>query len=506
MNRYLLGFDVGSSSVKASLVDADNGQCAATAFYPETEAPIKAVKAGWAEQSPDDWWLYLKQALKKVMAESGATGEQISAIGISYQMHGLVCVDRDMKPLRDAIIWCDSRAVGYGEQAFRELGSERCLNHLLNSPGNFTASKLAWVKQNEPDVFERIEKIMLPGDYIALRLSGTCNTTISGLSEGMLWDFRENRPAEFLMDYFGFPQSILPDVVPTFDIQSTVSTSAAAELGLKAGTPISYRAGDQPNNALSLNVFNPGEIAATAGTSGVVYGVLGEVNYDPKSRVNTFAHVNHLSQLASHNSPLTRLGVLLCINGTGILNAWIRRTIAPEGISYAEMNDFMSTVPIGSEGISIIPFGNGAERVLENKEPGASFHGINFNKHTKAHLMRAAQEGIVFSFCYGMEVMAEMGMQIQKIHAGRANMFLSDIFCQTLAATSGATIELLETDGSVGAAKGAGMGCGIYKDHDEAFASLRRLGTVMPDAKRKDDYLAAYERWKDTLGNIMSNE
>ena len=506
MNRYLLGFDVGSSSVKASLVDADNGQCAATAFYPETEAPIKAVKAGWAEQSPDDWWLYLKQALKKVMAESGATGEQIAAIGISYQMHGLVCVGRDMKPLRDAIIWCDSRAVGYGEQAFRELGSERCLNHLLNSPGNFTASKLAWVKQNEPDVFERIEKIMLPGDYIALRLSGTCNTTISGLSEGMLWDFRENRPAEFLMDYFGFPQSILPDVVPTFDIQSTVSTSAAAELGLKAGTPISYRAGDQPNNALSLNVFNPGEIAATAGTSGVVYGVLGEVNYDPKSRVNTFAHVNHLSQLASHNSPLTRLGVLLCINGTGILNAWIRRTIAPEGISYAEMNDFMSTVPIGSEGISIIPFGNGAERVLENKEPGASFHGINFNKHTKAHLMRAAQEGIVFSFCYGMEVMAEMGMQIQKIHAGRANMFLSDIFCQTLAATSGATIELLETDGSVGAAKGAGMGCGIYKDHDEAFASLRRLGTVMPDAKRKDDYLAAYERWKDTLGNIMSNE
>ena len=506
MNRYLLGFDVGSSSVKASLVDADNGQCAATAFYPETEAPIKAVKAGWAEQSPDDWWLYLKQALKKVMAESGATGEQIAAIGISYQMHGLVCVGRDMKPLRDAIIWCDSRAVGYGEQAFRELGSERCLNHLLNSPGNFTASKLAWVKQNEPDVFERIEKIMLPGDYIALRLSGTCNTTISGLSEGMLWDFRENRPAEFLMDYFGFPQSILPDVVPTFDIQSTVSTSAAAELGLKAGTPISYRAGDQPNNALSLNVFNPGEIAATAGTSGVVYGVLGEVNYDPKSRVNTFAHVNHLSHCSSHATPLTRLGVLLCINGTGILNAWIRRTIAPEGISYAEMNDFMSTVPIGSEGISIIPFGNGAERVLENKEPGASFHGINFNKHTKAHLMRAAQEGIVFSFCYGMEVMAEMGMQIQKIHAGRANMFLSDIFCQTLAATSGATIELLETDGSVGAAKGAGMGCGIYKDHDEAFASLRRLATVMPDAKRKDDYLAAYERWKDTLGNIMSNE
>ena len=333
---------------------------------------------------------------------------------------------------------------------------------------------------------------MLPGDYIALKLSGECNTTASGLSEGMLWDFQENRPAKFLMDYFGFPESVLPTVVPTFSVQSQVCRAAAEELGLKEGTPIGYRAGDQPNNALSLNVFNPGEIAATAGTSGVVYGVLGDVNYDPKSRVNTFAHVNHTAEA-------NRLGVLLCINGTGILNAWMRRTVAPEGISYAEMNDLMAAVPIGSEGVSVIPFGNGAERVLENREIGASIHGVNFNKHGKAHLMRAAQEGIVFSFCYGMEIMREMGMDIQKIHAGRANMFLSDIFRQTLASTSGASIELLETDGSVGAAKGAGMGCGIYKDHDEAFASLKRLAVIEPDLAHRDEYLAAYERWKAVL-------
>ena len=492
MKQYLLGFDVGSSSVKASLVDIESGQCAASAFYPESEAPIKAVKAGWAEQNPEDWWQYLKLSLRKIMAETGATGEQVKAIGISYQMHGLVCVDKDLKPLRDAIIWCDSRAVPYGERAFNELGSELCLSHLLNSPGNFTASKLAWVKENEPELFEKIHKIMLPGDFIALKLSGVCNTTASGLSEGMLWDFKENRPAKFLMDYFGFPESVLPEVVPTFSVQSQVSRAAAEELGLQEGTPICYRAGDQPNNALSLNVFNPGEIAATAGTSGVVYGVLGNVNYDPKSRVNTFAHVNHTAEA-------NRLGVLLCINGTGILNAWMRRTVAPEGISYAEMNEMMAAVPIGSEGVSVIPFGNGAERVLENREVGASIHGINFNKHTKAHLMRAAQEGIVFSFCYGMEIMRQMGMQIQKIHAGKANMFLSDIFRQTLASTSGATIELLETDGSVGAAKGAGMGCGLYKDHDEAFASLKRLAVIEPDLARRDEYLAAYERWKSLL-------
>lgn len=491
-NRYLLGFDVGSSSVKASLTNIDTGEIAASAFYPEHEAPITAVKAGWAEQDPQMWWDNAKLSLKKIMGETGAKGEDILAIGISYQMHGLVCVDKNQNVLRPAIIWCDSRAVPYGEKAFKSLGAEKCLGHLLNSPGNFTAAKLAWVKENEPELFDRIDKIMLPGDYIAMKLSGTINTTIGGLSEGIMWDFKEKKPAKFLLDYFGFPESILPDIVPTFSIQSTVSKSAASELGLKEGTPIAYRAGDQPNNAVSLNVFNPGEIASTAGTSGVVYGVLGDVNYDPKSRVNTFAHANYTLDT-------TRLGVLLCINGTGILNAWVRRNIAPEGISYQDMNTIIDRVPIGSDGVKIIPFGNGAERVLENEEIGCSIHGLNFNKHTRANIMRAAQEGIVFSFCYGMEIMEKMGMDIRKIHAGKANMFLSPMFRDTLAGTSGATIELYETDGSAGAAKGAGIGAGIYKDHDEAFATLKKLAVIEPDENRRDAYLNAYAEWKAVL-------
>ncbi|MEE3385426.1 MAG: FGGY family carbohydrate kinase [Prevotella sp.] len=491
-NRYLLGFDVGSSSVKASLVDADTGVTAASAFFPEKEAPILAVKAGWAEQDPQSWWNYAKQSLQKIMADTGAKGEDIKAIGISYQMHGLVCVDKNLKALRPSIIWCDSRAVPYGEKAFNDLGEKKCLSHLLNSPGNFTAAKLAWVKENEPEIYDQIYKVMLPGDYIAMRLSGTVNTTISGLSEGMMWDFSEKKPAKFLFDYFGFSEDMIADIVPTFAVQSVVSKEAADELGLKEGTPISYRGGDQPNNALSLNVFNPGEIASTAGTSGVVYGVLGEANYDNKSRVNTFAHVNYTTEL-------DRLGVLLCINGTGILNAWIRRNVAPEGISYSDMNDMMANIPIGSEGVTIIPFGNGAERVLENKEIGCSISGINFNKHSKAHIMRAAQEGIVFSFCYGMEVMTQMGMDIKKIHAGKANMFLSEIFRNTLAGVSGATIELYETDGSVGAAKGAGMGCGIYKDNEEAFHTLKKLAVIEPDLANRYAYLAAYNNWKAQL-------
>lgn len=492
---YLLGYDIGSSSVKASLVNAETGVCVASAFYPKVEAEIIAVQPGWAEQKPEMWWQNLKLATAAVMEQSAVSAEQIAAIGISYQMHGLVCVDKDLQVLRPAIIWCDSRAVGYGQKALETLGESVCLSHLLNSPGNFTASKLAWVKENEPDIYARIYKIMLPGDYIAMRMTGEVCTTVSGLSEGMFWDFKNNRVADFLMGYYGFDKSLIPDIRPTFSEQGRMTAAVAEELGLRAGIPVTYRAGDQPNNALSLNVFNPGEIASTAGTSGVVYGVNGTVNYDPQSRVNTFAHVNHTDEQ-------TRLGVLLCINGTGILNSWIKRTMGTD-VSYAEMNDLAAGVPIGSQGLSVIPFGNGAERVLGNKEPGCSLQGLNFNSHTRAHIMRAAQEGIVFSFKYGMEVMEQMGMHITNIHAGNANMFLSPIFRNTLAGVTGATIELYDTDGSVGAAKGAGMGAGIYKDNTEAFSTLKKLQVIEPDVQAAEQYQAAYALWKERLANVV---
>ncbi|MCF0204415.1 MAG: carbohydrate kinase [Muribaculaceae bacterium] len=489
---YLLGYDIGSSSVKASIVDAMSGKCLASDFFPKTEAPIIAHTQGWAEQEPENWWKYMKAATASVLDKARIAPEHIKAIGISYQMHGLVCVDKDHNVLRPAIIWCDSRAVPYGNDAFAKIGEQRCLSTLLNSPGNFTASKLAWVKENEPQVYEKIHKIMLPGDYIAMRLSGDICTTVSGLSEGMFWDFKNGCLSEDVMSHFGFDKSLIPDIVPTFSIQSQVSKEAAVELGLMPYTPITYRAGDQPNNALSLNVFEPGEIAATAGTSGVVYGVCGVVNYDPQSRVNTFAHVNHTSLQ-------TRLGVLAIVNGTGILNSWMKRNVAPEGMSYAEMNEYASQVPIGSDGVCVLPFGNGAERVLENREIGCRVCGVNFITHDKRHLIRAAQEGIVFAFKYGIEIMEQMGIPVRNIHAGHANMFLSPIFRHTLADVTGATIELCNTDGSVGAAKGAGIGVGIYRDHKEAFATLDRLAVIEPNDSTREQCHAAYERWKQHL-------
>jgi xylulokinase len=489
---YLLGYDLGSSSVKASLVDSQTGEVLATDFFPKKEMEIKAVKAGWAEQDPAIWWENLKQATKSVVAKAKINPAEIAATGISYQMHGLVLVDKNLHVIRDSIIWCDSRAVPCGEKAFAEAGKEKCLSHLLNSPGNFTLSKLAWVKENEPENYAKIKYYMLPGDYIAMRMTGRPCTTASGLSEGIAWDFKENMPAHFLYGYFGFDSGFIPEIVPTFGMQGTMTAETAAELGLAAGIPVTYRAGDQPNNALSLNVLNPGEVAATAGTSGVVYGVNEDAKYDPLSRVNSFAHVNHLPEQV-------RVGVLLCINGTAILNTWIKNNVAPEGISYAEMNELAKHIPAGSEGISIIPFGNGAERVLSNDEPACSIHGINFLRHGKAHLIRAAHEGIAYSFKYGMDIMNSMGIETKTIRAGHANLFLSPIFRQTLSDITGATIELYNTDGSIGAARGAGIGAGIYKNAEDAFYTLKKVITVHPQKENEKASLESYGRWLKAL-------
>lgn len=494
---YLLGYDLGTSSVKASLIDAATGACVAAASAPDTEAPVLSLNVGWAEQSPADWWEYLKQATHRLLHKADIDPADIHAIGLSYQMHGLVCVDKDHNLLRNAIIWCDSRGVPYGEKAAAEIGEPRCLEHLLNLPGNFTATKLAWVKEHEPQIFEKIHKVMLPADYIAMLMTGEICTTPSGLSEYMLWDFKNDAPAYFLMEYFGYDPAIFPEVKPCFAEQGRLTLKAAEELGLAPGTPVTYRAGDQPNNAVSLNVFNPGEIASTAGTSGVVYGINGNIAYDPQSRVNNFAHVNHTAA-----DP--RIGVMTCINGTGILNAWLRRNIMSKGISYPEMNELAAQIPVGADGVTVLPFGNGAERVLCNQQTGCSIQGLDFNRHDSRHIVRAAQEGIVFSFIYGIEIMKNLGLDVNRIHAGNANMFLSEVFRSTLANASGATIHLFDTDGSAGAARAAGIGAGIYTDNKEAFASLKKITEISPRNSLMQPTAEAYNRWKERLLKLIS--
>lgn len=488
---YSLGYDIGSSSIKCAIYDCETGTSIAHGSYPNEEMAISSPHPGWAEQDPETWWNYIVILTQQLVRTHSIDVSAIKTIGISYQMHGLVLVDDAQRVLRPSIIWCDSRAVEIGHKAFQDLTPKFCLSHLLNSPGNFTASKLKWVHDNEPEIYAKTAKAMLPGDFIAMKLTGEIATTVSGLSEGMYWDFKENRISRELLNLYGIDPAKLPGIVDTFSVHGTLSAAAAAALGLKEGTTVAYRAGDQPNNAFSLNVVKPGEIAATAGTSGVVYGVIDTVNYDEQSRVNPFAHVNH-----TVGDP--RLGVLLCINGTGILNSWLRRNIAA-GLSYNEINELAATVAIGSDGVTVIPFGNGAERILANKNIGSHIHSLDFNRHTRAHILRAAQEGIAFSFRYGIDIMKNMGMQISTIRAGQANMFLSPVFRSTLANATGAVIELLETDGAEGAARGAAVGCGYYSTISQAFASLKKIEEIAPEQNAMTQTSAAYNAWLNKL-------
>jgi xylulokinase len=489
----LLGYDLGSSSIKATLIKSTTGEVVASATYPRQEMKIISKKPGYAEQDPEIWWKNAASATQELLLKSRVPKDAIKAIGISYQMHGLVLVDKNQHVLRPSIIWCDSRAVEIGKKAFLDLGAEYCLSNYLNSPGNFTASKLKWVKEKEPEVFENIYKAMLPGDYLAMRMTGNINTTISGLSEGIFWDFKSKSVAEKILMYYGLDKKLLPDVVDTFSVQGELSAKAAEELGLAAGTKIAYRAGDQPNNAFSLNVLNAGEVAATAGTSGVVYGIIESPEYDPLSRVNTFVHVNHTKKAGKY-------GVLLCVNGTGILNSWLQKNMMV-GSSYEEMNEIAMHAPIGADGLSFIPFGNGAERIMENNDVGARLSGLNFNRHNQSHVLRAGQEGIVFAMNYGFNIMKDMGMELNTIRAGHANMFLSPLFRQAFANITSSAVELYNTDGAQGAARGAGVGAGIYGNYDEAFVGLKTIETVEPSPPLFGAYEDAYENWLKNLNN-----
>ncbi len=486
----LLGIDIGTSSIKVSIVDAQTQNCVATAQYPDTETGIISHQKGWAEQSPDMWWENVQQAILKANATKKYNPADIKAIGIAYQMHGLVCVDKQQRVLRDSIIWCDSRAVEIGNRAFNTIGHERSLKHLLNSPGNFTAAKLAWVKENEPAIFELIDKIMLPGDFIAMKLTGDITTSVAALSEGVFWDFKEQELSKDVFNYFGFDQSIIPAIKEVFTTHGNISAAVANQLSLQPGIPVTYKAGDQPNNALSLNVLEPGEVAATAGTSGVIYGVTDQLVFDQQSRINSFAHVNYVAQQK-------RIGVLLCINGTGILNSWIKK-VTGNIYSYQQMNEAAATVAAGSDGLKMLPFGNGAERMLGNQLLQSHIHQIDFNVHGPAHLFRAAQEGIAFAFRYGVDIMRENGMQPSVIRAGKANMFLSDVFTNCFVNATNIPVELHDCDGSVGAAKGAGIGVGFYISPKDAFSNAVPIDWVEPTQSRLYDEL--YNEWKELIG------
>ena len=491
---YYLGYDLGSSSIKVSIVCSKTGKNIHTLNEPSDEMQIISNQNDWAEQDPDSWWGHICNGTKRILKESKVNNKEIISIGISYQMHGLVIIDKKGNSLRNSIIWCDSRAVDIGNSAFNDLGSKKCSENLLNSPGNFTASKLKWVKENEPDTYRKIYKFMLPGDYIAFKMSDIVNSTRNGLSEGILWDYKENKVAEWLLNYYKIDTSLTPKIVENFTNQGEITSKAANETGLLAGTPITYRAGDQPNNALSLNVLKNGEVAATGGTSGVVYAVTNKLNSNESTRINHFAHVNY-----SNKNQL--IGKLLCINGAGIMYKWLKTNTSAK--SYQEMNNLADNIPIGSNGLIVIPFGNGSERMFNNKNIGTHFFNLNLNVHSEGHLYRACLEAIAFSFVYGIEIMKNDGTEIKLIKAGNDNLFRSQVFSNTVSTLINKNIEIYNTTGSVGAARASGLVDGNL-DKFSAFLSKNDHVNTFKPKKDNQQYVKAYNNWKNELKKLLN--
>ena len=493
---YCLGLDIGSSSVKAALVEVKSGKSILSVHEPKNEMNIISLNNDWAEQDPNMWWEYTCNAIKRVCKESHIDSKKITSIGISYQMHGLVIIDKDGEILRNSIIWCDSRAVNIGLEAFSQIGEEKCMSRLLNSPGNFTASKLKWVKDNEPEVYEKVYKYMLPGDYIAYKLTGEINTTRNGLSEGIIWDYKENKPANWLLEYYGIDTNLTPDLIDNFSVQGKTNSISSKETGLAINVPITYRAGDQPNNALSLNVFNAGEAALSGGTSGVIYSITNNLNSKEPSRINHFAHVNYTDNLKC-------IGKLLCINGAGIQYRWLRNHSIDA--SYEKMNEMASKISVGSDGISVIPFGNGAERMLNNKNIGTQICNINLNKHSHGHLYRSSLEGIAFSFMYGIEILKNDNSPISVLRAGNDNLFRSKIFANTVATLIGHEIEIYNTTGAFGAARASAILNGDIETFRNTITKNDHVMTFLP-LKNKSEYEDAYLRWKKDLEGILNNK
>ena len=496
-----LGIDLGSSSIKLSLLSTNRGSIVAYVTYPDVEMKIHAPKPGWAEQDPEVWWQNYLTAFNKLFNKSSLTKSDVKGIGISYQMHGLVMVDEHQEVLRPSIIWCDSRAVKNGNTIYDALGESYCLNHLLNSPGNFTASKLAWVKENEPEIFNKMHKFMLPGDFIAMKLSKRVTTTETGFSEGIFWDFENQDINDELINHLGLKSDVIPEAVPAIGGSVKIDSEIAAELGLNKDVKITYRSGDQPNNAFALNVLNPGEVAATAGTSGVIYAVTNKNVYDKKSRINTFLHINNSNEDR-------RNGILICINGTGILYSWLRKLLntSKSSLPYNQMNELATNVEEGAEGVRFFPFGNGAERVLENEVVGAHLLNIDFNQHGSAHIIRAGLEGIVYALNIGFEMLADMDVPVETIRVGHSNLFLSGTFRQIFANVTNTTLELYDTDGAAGAARGAALGDGFYNNSEEAFKSLKIIEVIKPIEKKVGLYAELYKEWKQTLDGMIKNK
>lgn len=433
-----LGIDVGTSSVKVSIVGEDGVILASATAPASSERAINSPNPNWAEQNPEDWWEDAQQAILNLPLEARL---QVEAIGIAYQMHGLVLVDSQFQPVRPSIIWCDGRNIQESQILAESLGLDALENRLLNKPGTLTLAKLAWVAEHEPETLAKAHTFGLPGDFIAYKLTGEWSTTKSGYSEMVGWDFGASIPFEEGFRKAGWKLP-LPEARPNLEEGAPIQKVIAEKLGLPPSARVTYRAGDQPNNAFGLGVLQQGETAISAGTSGVLYGI-GDSSPGLHEGINRFLHVN------------SQIGVLMCLNGVGSALAFARRTWF-QNQSYEALSELASQA--NPENCPyFFPFGNGAERILSERA-FSGFTELDFNRHNLPELARSVFEGIAFAYRLGSEKMEKAGCLSKVVNGTESGLLKSSFFAQLLANELQVELILSEGDGSTAAARGAALG------------------------------------------------
>ncbi|MFL6335582.1 MAG: xylulokinase [Pyrinomonadaceae bacterium] len=473
----LLGIDVGTGGSRALVVD-ESGRVVASATV--EHEPFASPRTGWAEQDARDWWRASEAAVREVLQADGVSAEEIACVGLTGQMHGAVLLDERDEPLRPSIIWCDVRTHEQCRALTEQVGAERLIQ-LVSNPAleGFTLPKMLWVREREPEVWGRVRSVLLPKDYVRLRLTGEKATDVADASGTLLFDVTHRKWSDEMLELAGLDRSLLPRAFESSEITGRVSAEGAKATGLLEGTPVVAGAGDQAAGAVGMGIVRPGAVSATIGTSGVVFAATDRPALDPKGRVHTFCH-----------AVPERWHVLGVSQGAGLSLRWFRDQFgagADDGRDpYERLGEEADTVPPGADGVLWAPYLMGERTPHLDPHARAALVGLNAS-HRRAHVVRAILEGVAFSLRDTFTIFEEMGVPVESIRLGGGGA-RSRVWRQIQADVYGREVELVEADegAAYGAALLAGVGGGAWTSVDDACAAAVRVRErTRPDAEGK---------------------
>lgn len=499
---YLIGIDLGTSGVKTVLFD-ESGKPVASSTV---EYPLYQPNLGWAEQDPEDWWKGTCESINNVMLKSGVNKQDVKGVGLSGQMHGAVLLDKNDKVLRKAIIWCDQRSAAECDQITQLVGKERLIEITANPAlTGFTASKVMWVKNNEPQIFEKIAKILLPKDYIRLRLTGEYATEVSDASGMQFMNIAQRKWSSEVLGKLEISESMLGKMYESQEVTGKVTASAAAITGLNEGTIVVGGAGDQAAGAVGNGIVKPGVVSSTIGTSGVVFAYTDKLTIDPLGRVHTFCHA----------VPNT-YHIMGVTQGAGLSLKWFRDNFCMEELMTAELSNIdvyklldaeAENITPCSDGLVYLPYLMGERTPHLDPDARGVFFGLTA-KHTKPHFVRSIMEGVTYSLRDCLEIIRGMGVEVSEVRASGGGG-KSKIWRQMQADVFGTNINRIFSDEgpALGVAILAGVGAGIYDSVPQACSNVIKVKDSLPpiseNIKKYDDFYKLYvQLYKSLKGDF----